>query len=518
MQPDDLKHSLIVSCQPVPGGPMDNAAAVVGFACAALAGGARGVRIESIPYVRAVRAATEAPIIGIVKEDRADTPVRITPLVEQAIGLVEAGANVVAFDATRRRRPASVPDLIAAIKSRGALTMADCSDIEDAREALAAGVTFVGTTLSGYVGGSVPELPDFALITAMRELTEYVVAEGRLRSPEAAAEALRRGAWCVTIGSAITRTEHITQWFGEAIGAVIHETAGAAAPVLAIDIGGTKILAGFVRGVEVSEETVIPTDRNDGPDGWIKTIVDRYRGSGIRYRAVAAAVTGLASDGRWSALNRATLAIPDAYPLADRLSEAFGVPATIANDAQAAAWGEYRFGAGQTQDTVFLTISTGVGGGVVLNGHLLSGLAGHFGLLRSPSGDGASPFEDEVSGRWIAAQAKAGGHEIDVPAVFAAAKRGEPWAESVLSISAHKVALLCQNLQFAYDPDRIVIGGGIGLAAGFIERVRARLPRLGPRLEPTLVPARLGARAGLIGVAALAAVTPASNFNDPNLK
>ena len=105
MNVDSLRDALIVSCQPVPGGPMDNAASVVGFALAALAGGARGLRIESLAYVRAVRMVTTAPIIGIVKQDRTDSPVRITPTLELATGLCDAGADIVAFDATRRTRP-----------------------------------------------------------------------------------------------------------------------------------------------------------------------------------------------------------------------------------------------------------------------------------------------------------------------------------------------------------------------------------------------------------------------------
>ncbi|HTJ57324.1 MAG TPA: putative N-acetylmannosamine-6-phosphate 2-epimerase [Devosiaceae bacterium] len=506
MRIEDLKHSLTVSCQPVPGGPMDNAEAVVGFALAAIAGGAKALRIESLPYLRAVRQATDAPIVGIIKEDREDTEVRITPLVEQAVALAEAGADIVAFDATRRPRPASVPELIAAIKARGKLTMADCSDLEDARQALAAGVDIIGSTLSGYTGGPMPVEPDFPLIAAMAKLTLYVVAEGRIRTPAQAAEALRCGAWTVVVGSAITRTEHATAWFREAV-----EHAARAVerePVLAIDIGGTKTSAALTRGIEVLEEISIPTDRTAGPDGWVEAIAERARDWRGKYASVGAAVTGLALDQHWSAMNPATLPIPDDYPLAARLTEIFGTPALIANDAQAAAWGEYRFGAGEREDLVFLTISTGIGGGVVINGRPLLGLAGHFGLLRSPSADGVSPFENEVSGRWIAQEAARAGHDVDAQQVFAAAANGNaPWAEAIVAASARKVALLCQDLQLVFDPKRIVIGGGIGLAPGYLDRVRAHLPQFRSRLRPRIVPARLGVRAGLIGVADLAATS-----------
>lgn len=498
----DLEHTLVVSCQPVPDGPMDNADCVVAFALAALAGGASALRIESLPYVRAVRAVTSAPIIGIVKHDRTDTEIRITPTIELAEALCEAGSDIVAFDATRRMRPASVPDLIAAIKSRGKLAMADCADLDDAREALAAGADLVGSTLSGYTGGPAPDGPDYELISAMRELTPHVVAEGRVHRPEQAAEAQRHGAFCVVVGSALTRTEHATAWFRAAIDAVAPATRSSL-PTLAIDIGGTKVLAGLVSGDEVQAELTIPTDVTDGADellSGIATMVSNWAG---RYASVAVAVSGLVDDGHWSALNPQTLSLPGRYPLVQRLQDLFSVTAFAVNDAQAAAWGEYRYGAGQQEDLAFLTISTGVGGGVVLNGRLRLGLAGHFGLTCGASSDHRTPLENEVSGHWIAAQASDAGHEMSAAGVFAAAAQGDAWAEQIVAASAQKVARLCADIQLTLDPARIVIGGGIGLAPGFIERVQHHVEEGAPRLRPHVVKAALGARAGLVGVADL---------------
>lgn len=213
---EQLQDSLIVSCQPVPGGPMDNASIVTAYAQAALDSGASGLRIESVAYVRAVRAITPKPLIGIIKRDLEDSPVRITPLLDDVDALAEA--DIIAFDGTiRQPRPCSVPDLIARIHHHGKLAMADCATIEDAREALAAGADLVGSTLSGYTGG--PELtePDFALIAKMRALTRYVVAEGNVRTPDHAVRAIKAGAYTVVVGSAITRPEHVTAWFKSAI-------------------------------------------------------------------------------------------------------------------------------------------------------------------------------------------------------------------------------------------------------------------------------------------------------------
>ena len=100
-----LDKGLIVSCQPVKGGAMDRAEMVVGFALAALDGGAAALRIESADYVAAVRAATDRPIIGLVKRDLPDSPVRITPWIEDVDALAKAGADIIAYDATGRERP-----------------------------------------------------------------------------------------------------------------------------------------------------------------------------------------------------------------------------------------------------------------------------------------------------------------------------------------------------------------------------------------------------------------------------
>jgi len=212
-----LKNGLIVSCQPVKGGAMDTAGMVVGFGLAALDGGAAGLRIESADYVRAVRAATDKPIIGLVKRDLDDTPVRITPWLEDVDALAAAGADVIAYDATQRIRPIETRALIDRIHAHGRIAMADCSILSDVEQALAEGAEIVGTTLAGYTGPIEPTEPDFSLITAASKLTPLVIAEGNVRTPEQASKALASGAFMVVVGSAITRPEFVTSWFRAAL-------------------------------------------------------------------------------------------------------------------------------------------------------------------------------------------------------------------------------------------------------------------------------------------------------------
>ena len=215
-----LLGGLVVSCQPVDGGPLDDDATVARLAQAAVAGGAAALRIEGARRLAVVRAAVAVPIVGIVKRDLAESPVRITPFVADVEALVAAGADIVAVDVTARARPVSVAALFDAIRAGGAHAMADASCEADALAAWAMGFPIVGTTLAGYTGGPVPEEPDLALVTRLAQAGCRVMAEGRYDTPARAAAAVRAGAWAVTVGSALTRLEVTTGWFAQALTSV----------------------------------------------------------------------------------------------------------------------------------------------------------------------------------------------------------------------------------------------------------------------------------------------------------
>lgn len=279
--------------------------------------------------------------------------------------------------------------------------------------------------------------------------------------------------------------------------------------VLAIDIGGTKMLGALVDGRDVYDAVQIATPGFGNPRAWIEELLEKGASWQGRFGRVGAAVTGIVQAGRWSALNAKTLAIPPDYPLVETLVDLTGKPALAANDAQAAAWGEFSFGAGRgTQSCVFLTISTGIGGGVVVNGRLLEGIAGHFGQFRGDVAD-STPLESSVTGRWIAEAARQAGHDLDARGVFEAAGKGEGWADAIVALSARRIATLCANVHLGLGPQMIIIGGSIGLAPGFIERMAGLLSDLPPLQRPTLVRARLGGQAGIVGIADLA--TSAAN-------
>ncbi|WP_026480699.1 N-acetylmannosamine-6-phosphate 2-epimerase [Ahrensia sp. 13_GOM-1096m] len=223
---ENLNRGLVVSCQPVDGGPMDRPDIIASMARAAVAGGASGLRIEGVENLKAVRPHVSVPIIAIVKRDLPDTAVRITPTLRDVEGLVAAGADIIAYDATDRSRPDSRTDIINAINAAGVIGMADCSTFADAQTALAEGALLIGTTLAGYTeetsDGSTE--PNLDLVRAFSKLGGFIMAEGRYNTPEFARAAIEAGADCITVGSALTRLEHATSWFKQAVdGAAKHE-------------------------------------------------------------------------------------------------------------------------------------------------------------------------------------------------------------------------------------------------------------------------------------------------------
>lgn len=506
VQIEDLRGRVIVSCQPVKDGPLDRADVVAGLALAALEGGAAGLRIESLRNVRAVRAATGAPIIGLVKRPLPSSPVFITPEIADAAALAGLGADIVAFDATLRARPVPVRDIIAAIHAQDRFAMADVSTYDDARAAVGVGADLVGTTLSGYAGGPTPEEPDLDLVSRCACLGVPVLAEGRYRTPDQARLAVEAGAHAVVVGSAITRPEHITRWFAEATQRARRTQQASEPPILAVDIGGTKTLVALVAGEKILESRRIVTERARGPDAWLDAVAQAAQDWHGRFGTAAVAATRAVNGGRWWSLNPSVLAIPRDFPLVDELSHRLGVSVVGTNDAQAAAWGEFRFGAGKDRDMVFLTISTGIGGGIVLGGRLITGregLSGHFGQMLIAVDDGYQRLEDAASAGALERQAAERGHAVEGSVIVGAAAAGETWAHDVIAASADRLALALCSIQMAIDPDCFVIGGGLGLAPFYLDCVKRRLASIDERMRPQLKSAALGANAGLLGVADL---------------
>jgi len=186
----------------------------------------------------------------------------------------------------------------------------------------------------------------------------------------------------------------------------------------------------------------------------------------------------------------------------------------VENDAIAAAYGEYIAGAGKDISAFgFITVSTGVGGGLVLNGQPLrsnQGMAGHVGFTTSRMateicGSGrAQTVESIAGGRAIAELAERKGHSgLDAKAVYECHLAGESWATGLIKQSACVVAELCANLVAILDLERIAIGGSIGLAEGYLDLVNAELKNEPELFQPIVVRTALGADSAHIGILAL---------------
>lgn len=213
---------LIVSCQALPGEPLFGSVYMAALSVAAEQGGAAAIRANSPTDITAIRAVVSLPIIGLNKRDIPGYEVYITPTIDDAIALAEAGSDIIAIDATDRPRPSGpLYEYVRDIKNATHCgVLADISTYEEGIAAAAAGADFVSTTLSGYTSYSPDKLePDIDLVRRLSQhCTVPVIAEGRISTPEQAFAMLEAGAWAVIVGGAITRPRDITRRFAEALG------------------------------------------------------------------------------------------------------------------------------------------------------------------------------------------------------------------------------------------------------------------------------------------------------------
>lgn len=320
-------------------------------------------------------------------------------------------------------------------------------------------------------------------------------------------------------------------------------TTGANRPpyILGIDIGGTKLAVGLgtPSGALIAQER-IPTQSVEGPEAVVARLIQLchrvVEKAGVRWQEVAAA--GVGCGGPLDARAGVIMGAPNLpgwidFPLVARLQEALGLPVYLDNDANAAALAEHRFGAGRAvANMVYLTISTGIGGGVILGGQLYvgengnAGEIGHMSLVYNgrPCNCGSNGcLEAYASGTSIAARAReavlageesllatlAGSPEaITGETVMLALGQQDPLAiriwEETMQILGSGVA----NVINIFNPRRVVLGGGItNFGELLFEPVRriARSRAMAPLAEVVeILPAELGSEVGILGAVAVA--------------
>ncbi len=219
---DRLKNKVVVSVQAMPNEPLYNEKCMVAMMQSVVKGGAGGLRVAGIRDVKNAKLLFDIPVIGITKPDvippNFKEIVYITPELKDVISLIEAGADIIAFDGTQRPRPnmACLAEMIKYIHINNKAAMADVSTLEEGIEAAKLGADILSTTLAGYTLESKdsPQGPDFPLLEKLVNAVDIPVClEGRIWSPDDVDKAFSLNAHCVVIGSAITRPNVITKRF-----------------------------------------------------------------------------------------------------------------------------------------------------------------------------------------------------------------------------------------------------------------------------------------------------------------
>lgn len=214
---DVVKGKLIVSCQALSDEPLHSSFIMGRMAIAAKQGGAAAIRAQGVDDINEIKEVTKLPIIGIIKRNYDDSEIYITPTMKEVDELLKTDCEMIALDATKRKRPneENVKDLVHAIHAKGRLAMADISTLEEGIEAEKLGFDCVSTTLSGYTPYSKQSNSvDFELLEELVKTVKIpVICEGRINTPEELKKALDLGAYSAVVGGAITRPQQITKRF-----------------------------------------------------------------------------------------------------------------------------------------------------------------------------------------------------------------------------------------------------------------------------------------------------------------
>ena len=302
---------------------------------------------------------------------------------------------------------------------------------------------------------------------------------------------------------------------------------------IGVDVGGTKIAAAVVTTegeilIEVRYPSAGPKERLLSS---IARSVNEVR-DGFEVGGVCLAVPGTVSTVENKIIDAPNLHAIEGIPLKDELEERTGLMTTVENDANAAAWGEYRFGAGsEVSHLIFITLGTGVGGGVISHGVLLRGAQGAGGEMGHITIQATGPrcgcgnhgcLEALASGTAIARRAREVASEKPNSAlgrlaveravlgedVAELARQGDEAAISVLHETGVWLGIGLAGFVNVFNPEIIAIGGGAAMAGDLIldaARHEVRLRAMSPSRDLVEIKeATLGADSGVLGAAALA--------------
>ncbi len=309
---------------------------------------------------------------------------------------------------------------------------------------------------------------------------------------------------------------------------------------IGVDVGGTNLkVAALWSDGTVIRSLSIPTHADAGPEQGctrlVETIGALLREEGIgagEMHAIGLDCAGLVDPARNLVVDSPNLRRWEGFPLAQRLETAFGVPTYLENDVNAMAYGEWRLGAGRgTRHMLCLALGTGVGGGLILDGRLYRGARGAGGELGHTTLDMHGPqcscpnrgcLERHIGAEAIVERARhflatsdqpssmraLPDHELTPGALSAAAAEGDALAARVLEVTGELLGQGLVSLVNIFDPERIVVGGGVAQAGerlfGPARRIVRERAMSVPRAQVEIVGAELGSDGGLVGATLLA--------------
>ncbi len=306
---------------------------------------------------------------------------------------------------------------------------------------------------------------------------------------------------------------------------------------IGIDLGGTHVRAALVAGGQLLRRATACTDVSGGPQAVLrqfKQLVGEIC-SPEGWKQIGG--IGVAAPGPLDSETGTILHIPtlrgwEDFPLKQALTSDFGLPVLVENDGIAAAYGEWQYGAGKgLRHLVYVTVSTGIGGGVVVDGKLMHGhrgMASHVGHFRMAfdgplcSCGATGCFEAFAAGTALGKRARDAARQhpkgllaqlatpetVDARHVVAGARRGDPVCVGLLQEEAALLGAGFTGLIHLYSPERIIMGGGVSDAFDLLEHdihTVIRRDAMQPFKDVPVVRAGLDHDSGLIGAAALAA-------------
>ncbi len=214
---EKVKGKLIVSCQALLDEPLHSSFIMGKMALAAKQGGAVAIRAQGSEDINEIKKVTNLPVIGIIKKNYDDSKIYITPTIKEVNELLTTDCEMIALDATNRKRPngENIKDLVDVIHQNGRLAMADISTLEEGIEAEKMGFDCISTTLSGYTPYSrQSDEVDFDLLVELLETVNIpIICEGKINTPDQLKKAFDLGAYSAVVGGAITRPQQITKRF-----------------------------------------------------------------------------------------------------------------------------------------------------------------------------------------------------------------------------------------------------------------------------------------------------------------